>query len=106
MRFIIGAIALLVIGAIAVSLAAFILGRSSLKLAEGELRCEGAGAVIVNVGGTDYAVNAMAGLRYPPIQGIWNNATHPETNIERIIDRGLTLCDWQSVSQSSLYAQR
>jgi len=105
MRVIIGVIALLVISAIVGSLAAFVLGRASFKLAQGELRCEGSGAVIINVAGSDYAVNAMAAVRYPPIQNIWNNATYPETNIDRIIVRGLTLCDWQSVSQSDRYAQ-
>jgi hypothetical protein len=31
---------------------------------------------------------------YPPIQQIWNNDTYPGTNIDRLIARGLTLCDW------------
>jgi hypothetical protein len=104
MRLIIGIIALLVIGA--GSLAAFVWGRSSVKLAQGELRCESPGAVIINVGGSDYGVNAIADWRYPPIQRIWNNTTHPETNIDRLVDQGLTLCDWQAASQSDLYAQR
>ena len=64
------------------------------KEAHGELRCEGSGAVIINVDGADYAVNGMAGPRYPPIQRIWNSATHPEADIDRILSRGLTLCDW------------
>jgi hypothetical protein len=106
MRVIIGVIALLVIGAIVASLAVFVWGRSSVKLAQGELRCESPGAVIINVGGSDYGVNAIGAWRYPPIQRIWNNTTYPETNIDRIIDRGWTLCDWQSVSQSGLYARR
>lgn len=106
MRVIIGVIALLVIGAIVGSLAVFVWGRSSVKLAQGELRCESPGAVIINVGGSDYGVNAIGAWRYPPIQRIWNKTTYPETNIDRIIDRGWTLCDWQSVSQSGLYARR
>jgi hypothetical protein len=61
---------------------------------QGQLRCEGAGAVVINVDGNDYAVNGMAGSRYPPIERIWNNATHPEVDIGRIVSRGLTLCDW------------
>ena len=85
-------IALLVIGAIVGSLAVW--GRSSVNLAQGELRCENPGAVIINVGGSDYGVNAIGAWRYPPIQRVWNNTTYPETNIDRIIDRGLTLCDW------------
>jgi hypothetical protein len=100
MRFIIGAITLLVIGTSSL----VYLGR--VASAQGELRCEGAGAIIINIAGTDYAVNAMATSRYPPIQQIWNSTTYPETNIDRIIDRGLTLCDWHSVNQSGLYAQR
>ena len=64
------------------------------KEAQGELRCEGAGAVVINVDGTDYAVNGMAGSHYPPIERLWNSVTHPEADIGRILSRGLTLCDW------------
>lgn len=64
------------------------------KEAQGELRCEGAGAVVINVGGKDYTVNGMASARYPPIERIWNSSTHPETDIDRILIRGLPLCDW------------
>ena len=52
------------------------------------------GAVIINVDGKDYAVNGMAASRYPPIERIWNSATHPEADTGRILSRGLTLCDW------------
>jgi hypothetical protein len=73
--------------------------RSNVKLAffdlaQGELRCEGHGAVVIKVAGKDYAVNGLASTRYPPIQRLWNNATYPEANIDRIIAQGLTLCDW------------
>ena len=87
MRFLIAAIALLVLG---------VLGWYSgyAKEAQGELRCEGAGAVVINVDGRDYAVNGMASKRYPPVERIWNSATHPDANIGRILNRGLTLCDW------------
>ena len=61
---------------------------------QGELRCEGAGAVVINVDGKDYAVNGMASRRYPPIERVWNSATHPDADIGRILTRGLTLCDW------------
>ena len=64
------------------------------KEAKGELRCEGSGAVIINIDGKDYAVNGMAGARYPPIERIWNSATQPEADIGHILSRGLTLCDW------------
>jgi hypothetical protein len=76
------------------------LGRSSFKLAQGELRCEGAGAVIIIVAGT------MGALHHPPIQRMWNNATYPETDIDRIIVQGLTLHDWQPVKQSTINARR
>ena len=62
--------------------------------AAGELRCDDGGAVVVRVAGKDYAVNGMASSRYPPIQQIWNNDTYPDTNIDRLIARGLILCDW------------
>ena len=67
MKLLVEVIALLVIGAIVCSIAIVILGRNPLKLALGELRCEGGGAIIINVDGKDYAVNGMAGPRYPPI---------------------------------------
>ena len=38
------------------------------KDVHGELRCEGRGAVIINVDGEDYAVNGMARSRHPPIE--------------------------------------
>ena len=94
MRLLIEVIAFLVIGAIVVSIAIVILGRNPLRLAQGELRCEGGGAIIINVGGHDYAVNGMAGPRYPTIQSLWNKNSYPETNIDRLIARGLTLCEW------------
>ena len=50
------------------------------KDVQGELRCEGGGGVIINVGGKDYAVNGKAGPRYPPIESIWNSTTHPEVD--------------------------
>lgn len=95
MRLIIAAMTLLVIGAIAGTMAAFVLGRPSIKLAEGELRCERAGAVIINVAGKDYGVNGKAGPSYPPIQTIW---TVPQAKIDRLIVHGLTLCDWQTAA--------
>ena len=90
MRFLAAAIAVLVLADIGL----FLLGARSAKVAHGELRCEGAGGIIINVDGKDYAVNGVAGPRYPPIESIWNSATHPEVDLTRIISRGLTLCDW------------
>ena len=77
---------------------------ASPKMAEGVLRCEGAGAVVINIDGADYAVNGMASRRYPPIQRVWNSSSHPENDIDRIIVRGLTLCDWGSKSHSTVQA--
>jgi len=73
-------------------------------MTQGVLRCEGAGAVVINIDGADYAVNGMASRRYPPIQRVWNNSSHPENDIDRIIVRGLTLCDWGSTSHSTVQA--
>jgi hypothetical protein len=78
--------------------------KSPSEMAQGELRCEGAGAVVINIDGTDYAVNGMASRRYPPIQRVWNSASHPESDIDRIVVRGLTLCDWGSKNHSTLNA--
>ena len=51
---------------------------------QGELRCEGLGGVVINVGGKDYAVNGVAGPRYPPIESIWNEAATSHTWIETV----------------------
>lgn len=82
------------VGLVVVFVAIVMVGRKPFGLEHGELRCEGAGAVIVTVDGKDYAVNGMAGVRHPPIQNIWNTATFPTTDIDRLVARGLTLCDW------------
>jgi hypothetical protein len=94
MRLLIEAIAVIVLGAIVGA----VLKWPTSNMAEGELRCEGAGGVIVKVAGKDYAVNAMAGPSYPPLQTIWNEKTFPEANSDRLIVRGLTLCDWETAS--------
>jgi hypothetical protein len=93
MRLLGEATVLLVIGAI-VLLAVSVGGREPFGHKHGEIRCEGAGAVVISIDGKDYAVNGMAGARYPPIQLIWNKTTVPEANFERLIARGLTLCNW------------
>ena len=63
------------------------------KEAQGELRCEGAGAVVINVDGKDYAVNGMPVRVTLQLSGS-GIATHPEANIDRILTHGLTICDW------------
>ena len=94
MKLITHTITLLLVGVFVGSLAAVAVTWPFHNLAKGELRCEGQGAVVIKVAGKDYAVNGLAAARYQPIQRIWNSATYPETDIERIIVRGLTLCRW------------
>jgi hypothetical protein len=93
MQYAVEVFALSIFGTTAAIVAALMFASPTPKLTEGELRCEGAGAVIVNVAGEDYAVNSLAGWRFPPIQLIWNKSSFPETNIDRLFVRGLTLCD-------------
>jgi hypothetical protein len=47
---------------------------------------------------TDCAANGMASRLYPPVQRVWNAVTSPESDLDRVIITGLTLCDWESVS--------
>jgi hypothetical protein len=94
MRVLLDAVTLLAIGLLMAGLAALSLQWPFTNRGVGELRCETGGVVVVRVAGRDYAVNGMASSRYPPIQQVWNNDTHPGTNIDRLIARGLTLCDW------------
>jgi Protein of unknown function (DUF2511) len=62
------------------------------EVEQARLRCEGKGAVILTVRGTDYAVNGMAASdRYRPIQAV---IIDPKIDIGPIISRGLTLCKW------------
>ena len=62
------------------------------EVEQARLRCEGKGAVILTVRGTDYAVNGMAASnRYRPIQAV---IIDPKIDIRPIIARGLTLCKW------------
>ena len=73
------------------------------NLSQGELRCEDAGAIIVRVGGQDYAVNGMASSRYPHVQRVWNSASYPETDIDRLIAIGGSLCDWEASKPKNYY---
>ena len=91
-------LATVVIVALGIFVCSWFGGETSPQLMQGALRCEGAGGVVINIGGKDYAVNAMAGPRYPPIERIWNSATQPHLDRDRILSRGLTLCDWQAVN--------
>jgi len=68
MRFCINAITLLVGGLVVGSIAAVALSWPFYNLAQGELRCEERGAIVIKVAGKDYAVSGLAAARYPPIQ--------------------------------------
>ena len=68
--------------------------RWPFKMTRGWLRCEGAGAIILNVQGTDYAVNGLASSRYAPIQAVWKSNPADDIDAGPIISRGLTLCHW------------
>jgi Protein of unknown function (DUF2511) len=67
--------------------------RWPFTVAQGQLRCEGRGAIILTARGVDYAINGMAANRYASIQAIWTNGDDP-MKIGPIISRGLTLCKW------------
>ena len=51
MKYAVEALALIILGTIAATVVVLMFGSPSLKLAEGELRCEGAGAVIIKIAG-------------------------------------------------------
>jgi hypothetical protein len=94
MRILLNTITLLAIGLLIAAIVLLAVRWPFANMASGELRCDDGGAVVVRVAGKDYAVNGRASSRYPPIQQIWNNDTYPDTNIDRLIARGLILCDW------------
>ena len=94
MKVLVDGLALLMIAALFVSVAALIAVWPFADMAQGELRCEGKGAVVIRVAGEDYAVNGMASSRYPPIQRVWNRDTQPDADLDSFIVRGLTLCSW------------
>jgi hypothetical protein len=94
MRALLNAITLLVVGLLIAAIATLSLRWPFSSAGVGELRCEGGGAVVIKILGKDYAVNGMASSRYPPVQLIWNNQTYPDTDFDRLVARGLTLCDW------------
>ena len=94
MRILLDTAALFVIGLLIAAIVMLAVRWPFANMAAGELRCDGGGAVVVRVAGKDYAVNGIASSRYPPIQQVWNSNTYPDTNIDRLIARGLTLCDW------------
>jgi hypothetical protein len=94
MRSVIEAVLILVIGLVGASVAYVATSWPFTDLGQGELRCEEGGAVVIHIAGKDYAVNGAASSRYPPVQQVWNSATYPNTDIDRLIVKGLTLCHW------------
>jgi hypothetical protein len=96
MRLVINTITLLTIAFIIGAVVVLATAWPFTNLAQGELRCEGAGAVVIRIAGKDYAVNGLASGSYPPVQSVWNSTTYPKTDIDRLIVEGLTLCDWRS----------
>jgi hypothetical protein len=109
MKLLIQAILLFSLWVTAVTTALFAFSGASVQShppseqAQGQLRCEGDGGVIINVDGKDYAVNAKAGPRYPLIQTIWNENTAPHVKIDRLILVGLTLCNWHTSSTRAVH---
>lgn len=85
---------LLTVVSIVASVGALATLRPVEDTANGELRCEGQGAIVIRIAGEDYAVNGMASSRYPPIQRVWNRTTNPEADIDRLIVGGIKLCEW------------
>lgn len=96
MRAIIKAVALLVSGTTFSMIAAFVFSSPSIERTEVELRCEGAGGIIINVEGKDYGVNGKAGPNYPPIRSLWTAL--PQAKIDRLVVHGLMLCDWHTAA--------
>lgn len=95
MRVLLNAVTVLVIGLMIAGVVTLGLRWPFANMAEGEVRCESGGAVVVRIAGKDYAANGMASTQYPPIQLVWNPEYFPDADINRISARGLTLCDWE-----------
>jgi hypothetical protein len=77
MKVLLDALTLLAIGLMLAGVATLALRWPFTNMAEGELRCESGGAVVVKIAGKDYAVNGMASTRYPPMQQIWGSPEAP-----------------------------
>jgi hypothetical protein len=45
----------------------------------------------------------MASSRYPHVQRVWNSASYPETDIDRLIAIGVSLCDWEASKPKNYY---
>ena len=94
MKLILEPIALLVICAIVASIASLSLDEILSNWRKANFAAKTAALSSSMLTEMDYAVNGMARTRFPPIQEIWNKSTFPETDTDRLIVRGLTLCDW------------
>jgi len=106
MRSVKEAVLILVIGLVGGSVAYVGISWPFTDLAQGELRCEKGGAVVIRIAGKDYAVNGAASSLYPPVQQIWNSDTYPNADIDRLIVKGLTLCDWGAPPPKHHYLSR
>jgi hypothetical protein len=106
MRLVKEAVLILVIGLVGTSVAYVATCWPFTDLDQGELRCEEGGAVVIRIAGKDYAVNGAASWRYPPVQQIWNKATYPNADIDRLTVKGLTLCDWGAPPPKHHYLSR
>jgi hypothetical protein len=106
MRLVKEAVFILVIGLAGGSMAYVGISWPFTDLAQGELRCEKGGAVVIRIANKDYAVNGAASSLYPPVQQIWNSATYPNADFDRLIVKGLTLCDWGAPPPKHHYLSR
>ena len=106
MRMVKEAVLILVIGLAGGSMAYVGISWPFTDFAQGELRCEKDGAVVIRIANKDYAVNGAASSLYPPVQKIWNSATYPNADIDRLIVKGLTLCDWGAQPPKHHYLSR
>jgi hypothetical protein len=106
MRLVTEAVFILTIGLVGASVAFVATSWPFTDLTQGELRCEEGGAVVIRIAGKDYAVNGAASSRYPPVQQIWNSATYPNVDIDRLTVKGLTLCDWSAPPPAHHYLLR
>jgi hypothetical protein len=94
MRLVKEAVFILVIGLAGGSMAYVGISWPFTDLAQGELRCEKGGAVVIRIANKDCAVNGAASSLYPPVQQIWNSATYPNADFDRLIVKRLIQCDW------------
>ena len=101
MRSVKEAVLILVIGLVGGSVAYVGISWPFTDLAQGELRCKKGGTVVIRI-----AVNGAASSLYTSVQQIWNSATYPNADFDRLIVKGLTLCDWGAPPPKHHYLSR